>query len=423
MLCIRRYKEGGPAAVTNFDAGVAGFEARAFRGCGVVTSDPFDVAEDSEAVQMLQRFTQVGEYYVMKKPITAGKDQPGFMNIMIYDEELDRHVLITYEAALIATGVFAVPLNDNGTSGYDLADGFDGTTALDDGTTLNAWGLAAKALNDASKGGSAIPAKDAPVVIARPFIEHAMLSAVLTVSGADTGATIFGPSDMQISANTSVKTIEGHYTGHFKAVVYKPQNVFVMRDIMANGYRAGGNTKFFAPDGDLSKAKTAMTDRLNFDDEATQDDMPASMLAFPASATWAEKGLTEMSVTSRLLSWEVNDKKHSSFPGGEDMYKLYNPKLMLEQVHFGEDLRASENMEYMSQGSVNNSLCFLGPHRVWDGIKKAYVTLVPGMGHWGPDARPGVSCTTFELLHRRNLTNVLVCAHRTRAGAAARPCR
>lgn len=422
MLCIRRYKEGGPAAVTNFDAGVAGFEARAFRGCGVVTSDPFDVAEDSEAVQMLQRFTQVGEYYVMKKPTVIKAGDKGFMNIMIYDEELDRHVLIKYEDALYATGLFNKDPLTNAITAKDLTGTeFDGATV--NGVAIDEWQTKAKNLSDKNLASGGVDTPDAPVVIARPFIEHAMLSAVLTVSGADTGATIFGPSDMQISANTSVKTIEGHYTGHFKAVVYKPQNVFVMRDIMANGYRAGGNTKFFAPDGDLSKAKTAMTDRLNFDDEATQDDMPASLLAFPASATWAEKGLTEMSVTSRLLSWEVNDKKHDSFPGGESMYQAYNKLLMLDQVHFGEDLRASENMEYMSQGSVNNSLCFLGPHRVWDGIKGAYTVLVPGMGHWGPDARPGVSCTTFELLHRRNLTNVLVCAHRTRAGAAARPCR
>ena len=388
MLSIRRYKEGGPAAVTNFDAGVAGFEARAFRGCGVVTSDPFDVAEDSEAVQMLQRFTQVGEYYVMKKPTVIKAGDKGFMNIMIYDEELDRHVLIKYEDALYATGLFNKDPLTNVVDAKDLTGTeFDGATV--NGVGIATWQGLAKTLSDKNLEGGGVDTPDAPVVIARPFIEHAMLSAVLTVSGADTGATILGPSDMQISANTSVKTIEGHYTGHFKAVVYKPQNVFVMRDIMANGYRAGGNTKFFAPDGDLSKAKTAMTDRLNFDDEATQDDMPASMLAFPASAAWAEKGLTEMSVTSRLLSWEVNDKKHDSFPGGESMYQAYNRLLMLDQVHFGEDLRASENMEYMSQGSVNNSLCFLGPHRVWDGIKGAYTVLVPGMGHWGPDARPG----------------------------------
>jgi hypothetical protein len=36
----RRYKEGGPTAVTAFEGGVAGFEARAFRGCGIFTSTP-----------------------------------------------------------------------------------------------------------------------------------------------------------------------------------------------------------------------------------------------------------------------------------------------------------------------------------------------------------------------------------------------
>ena len=51
-----------------------------------------------------------------------------------------------------------------------------------------------------------------------------MHSVILTVSGRDTGATLFGPADMQLSANTQVKTIEGHYTGHFKAVITKPQS-------------------------------------------------------------------------------------------------------------------------------------------------------------------------------------------------------
>merc|ERR1719201_1012687 len=83
------------------------------------------------------------------------------------------------------------------------------------------------------------------ITIARPFIEHLMMSCIATVSGRDTGATLFGPADMQISANTSVKTIEGHYTCHTKSVITKPQNVYVMRDVMCNGYVAGANTRFF----------------------------------------------------------------------------------------------------------------------------------------------------------------------------------
>ena len=40
-----RYKEAGPVGQTAFEAGVEGFETRAFRGCGVVTSDPFEVSD------------------------------------------------------------------------------------------------------------------------------------------------------------------------------------------------------------------------------------------------------------------------------------------------------------------------------------------------------------------------------------------
>ena len=42
-----------------------------------------------------------------------------------------------------------------------------------------------------------------------------------------------------------------------------------------------------------------------------------------------------------------------------------------------------------SQGSTNNALCFLGPSRKFNPQSGTYSTLIPGMGHWGPDARPG----------------------------------
>lgn len=41
LLSLAAYKEGGPAAEARFEEGVAGFEARAFRGCGIFTSEPF----------------------------------------------------------------------------------------------------------------------------------------------------------------------------------------------------------------------------------------------------------------------------------------------------------------------------------------------------------------------------------------------
>jgi hypothetical protein len=175
---------------------------------------------------MLQRFSQVGEFYVLSKPGVPPKpDQKGFMDVLIYDEEADRHVKITYFDALLATGLFEADGTDKDkvklSTKITLAQGFqaDGSPAtsvndfdLGGGETHKSYMDKANALlkqnvygaGKSDSGGTAAAKTvdaldDAPVVLARPFIEHAMLSAVLAVSGADTGATIFGPSDMQIS--------------------------------------------------------------------------------------------------------------------------------------------------------------------------------------------------------------------------------
>ena len=87
------YGSKGP---TQFDSGVAGFEASTFRGCGVFTSAPFNSGDDSDAVQMLQRSTQVGEYYRVRAPeVFKPGELPGsYMDMKIYDEERDNLVHI-----------------------------------------------------------------------------------------------------------------------------------------------------------------------------------------------------------------------------------------------------------------------------------------------------------------------------------------
>lgn len=40
---------------------------------------------------------------------------------------------------------------------------------------------------------------------------------------------------------------------------------------------------------------------------------------------------------------------------------------------------------------MNNGLCFVGPHRKYNPYGSQYHELVPGQGHFGPDAIPGVS--------------------------------
>jgi len=181
--------------------------------------------------------------------------------------------------------------------------------------------------------------------------------------------------------------------------------VLVLRDIMCSGYVAGGNTKFFghaqmkkdgrtAPSaGDIQQA---ITDRLSFVDDASGE--YESMLAFIVPYGHGDRRDQVYSLSARLLPWEVTRGEsawHDYFPGGKPGYNHYAGSLGLEQVHFGEDIRAAENMEFISQGSVNNALCFLGPHRVFSPWSQTFYELTPGQGHFGPDALPGVRASPF----------------------------
>jgi hypothetical protein len=169
---------------------------------------------------MLTRNSQVGEFYVLQPPQVdptdgdiANKGKGKFTcDALIYDEESDRHVRITWEQALKACCIkdnevapatnlshptkmmmtSAIPGDQKSLKGWK--DKADEWTAFNNGT-----GDVAYSQLDT----------DIRIVIARPFIEHLMHSVIMAVSGRDTGATLFGPADMQLSANTQVKTIEG----------------------------------------------------------------------------------------------------------------------------------------------------------------------------------------------------------------------
>lgn len=129
-------------------------------------------------------------------------------DITIYDEESDRHVHIPFEQALHAT-TYGHPSGVTGDL-FDLenlaAKGVGSKVTFAGGNSVKAWvalGVAAKkggpaeamavvdAIKKALEAGQWVPVE---IVIARPFIEHLMLSAVVTVAGRDTGATLFGPA-------------------------------------------------------------------------------------------------------------------------------------------------------------------------------------------------------------------------------------
>jgi len=218
---------------------------------------------------MLQRSSQVGEFYRMSPPQVydlknnlpptyMGKSNPAnpsalhsivqhvnvslpllrpLTDIMIYDEESDRHVHIPFADALAATcygkGVVGdlfllEKMSEESFSKFDKSkQAAMKLYALTDGA-LNAAGVpkdiegwqtlgrnagrgSEEEMTEAARRvvgvvtfcvsyGIWLPVE---IVIARPFIEHLMLSAIVCVAGRDTGATLFGPADMCATWNSN----------------------------------------------------------------------------------------------------------------------------------------------------------------------------------------------------------------------------
>ena len=181
---------------------------------------------------MLTRSSQIGEFYIMSPPQVKPANGQHTCDMLIYDEESDRHVRITWADALAACCIEG-DLNLDGSSvpgNTELANPTDSMVEAGK-TDLAEWRERAQAWADKTKDSGEIAGwddldKDIRIVVARPFIEHLMHNVIMTVSGRDTGATLFGPADMQLSANTQVKTIEGHVSARaLKPVFSRPLSV------------------------------------------------------------------------------------------------------------------------------------------------------------------------------------------------------
>jgi hypothetical protein len=186
---------------------------------------------------MLQRSTQVGEFYRMQAPKVFEKGRlpahymgtptltPAFhthtfscppslaffADIVIYDEEQDKHVHITVREALRAA-MHGSTANQGPVDGGFFGNQDTGTIksaiaaakkiAGDDGMASavpNGADVDADTIADMVGNGIWMPLE---IIIARPFIEHLMMSAIMAVSGRDTGATLFGPADMRTLSET-----------------------------------------------------------------------------------------------------------------------------------------------------------------------------------------------------------------------------
>ena len=435
---MRQHFERGERGPSQYDSYAGNRTWASFRGLDCFTTNPFDSGDNVDSVQMLRRNTQVGEFYVMAPPYTWESSTAlpkTYMDILIYDEHRDRLSHITFREAMMHAMPWQLEVVKNRGKGGLVSDPFNfgsddhikyvnaSQKALGDSApTLNLKDFAYDrtafmGLVAAAEAGVWVPMQ---IVITRPFIEHQMLSAILTVKGSDTGNTLFGPADMQVSANTTVKVIEGHYTCHTKAIVTKPQNVMIMRDIQCDGYVAGADCVWFGDiavgngrrfreesekDGSLGEAVAQdLRDRLEFAHE--YDNQYGSMFAFASPLDDNPQFLQDnaFSLNEQRLPWDVGNNtsrqtvggaqgmgaiSDRNFPGGDAFFESYKRLFRLDYITQGVDSSSVSDRTFVRNGTYNNAIVLLGPHRCYSPFTKSYFDLTPGQCHFGPDALPG----------------------------------
>ena len=240
------------------------------------------------------------------------------------------------------------------------------------------------------------------IYIVRPFIEHKMLSMVVMKGGESTGTTLYGHSDFQISANTNNKTVEGHLTFHSKAIVYNPQNIYVLEDVQCLDYIAGGNTMWLGDETEIKestslslgdKIKEAIKQRL----ASTGMNMTecGSMLAFyrPSKLTETNNDPLCFGIGMGPDRWQhltQDTPSDKAFPGGNTFHQKYQQLFGFTNLYSSVDHVASMTGSYIRAGKHVNTIVFKGPSRFFTNAgSEQKVQLIPGVGHFGPDARDG----------------------------------
>ena len=77
----------------------------------------------------------------------------------------------------------------------------------------------------------------------RPHMRFRMGGMVVGAGGEQTGFTVVGNSNFELSDEATTKTALGHYTTYFKPIIHTPKNVMVCPDAVFQGYLGGGGVR------------------------------------------------------------------------------------------------------------------------------------------------------------------------------------
>ncbi|KAK3285651.1 hypothetical protein CYMTET_6757 [Cymbomonas tetramitiformis] len=203
-------------------------------------------------------------------------------------------------------------------------------------------------------------------LLLRPYQTYEMCTAVLTKSGTETGETLIGHYDFQLSDNVVQKMHYGNFTIYEKSIVYRPMNVHLAEDIFCANYLGGAGSTFHDPisksDNDpfYDKIDSLYACAIGYDEQIK--DNPISVNGRFEDHT----GLTSMR--------EPHFSTSNTYKG------FYN---------FHEQTPPSGDMPYFDTASRGNTVCFQGHQASYNHCSGYLDRVTLNTGHWGERVYPG----------------------------------
>jgi len=226
-------------------------------------------------------------------------------------------------------------------------------------------------------------------ILFRPRITHQMATGILLKKGPETGETLIGHADFQMSDDVVRKLHYGNFTLYSKTVVWKSDNVYLAENIVATGY-IGGNDVAMNTMGSLYPVN------------GSNPDGPRSMYVamVPVSGAASEDATSSagggyfnpMDITGSFASATMPHLSNLDAEVGNGNGATHYPGAAFYSLVWRLSNKAQRNYvaEYVPLSVAHdNTLCFQGHQMAYNPGSKAFDLTTVNTGHFGDRVYPG----------------------------------
>lgn len=200
------------------------------------------------------------------------------------------------------------------------------------------------------------------VLAVRPFITHNMGTAILTTSGTEVGETLVGRADFQLTDNVVQKMHYGNFTFYARNIVYHPEKVLVVTDIISRRYIGGNDMQVFETTDDLDKFRNgAMNSHKSF-----------IFMLIPCSQDVVRENPIDLTGRFEDTNSEL-DNLPLHYP---------NAQFYAKEWKFSHH-QSNQNKDYFEYYNNLNTVCYQGHQMNYDPHQENYSRVTLNTGHWG----------------------------------------